>query len=357
MLLSQKSLLMNFCRILGIILGVMLLVSCGNWRQPPELIETHTPRLATSTPTAMSNPPLSTTVKISDEKPAPRSDSAMSYDSVGQKIVLVGGSTRRETYRDTWEYDGRSWKLITTNPPEIGFAPVMAYDQYRNKSVLFDWQSASIWEYDRNQWELIQTATKIKHLNWPAIAYNPLLRKIIIFGEWGDGESYEIWSYDGVDLKKIDSSHPYRDWGADGQAIHRIILPGLVYDPKNEEMILQPTYNWTFSWKHSAWETRVTEKESPLPTCDYRQVICFIPKLIYDKRREVVVLFDGEQTWEYAGENWIKIETLSAPLPRIGHAMAYDEARGVTVLFGGEDKNGEDLNDLWEYDGTTWVQR
>jgi hypothetical protein len=36
--------------------------------------------------------------------------------------------------------------------------------------------------------------------------------------------------------------------------------------------------------------------------------------------------------------------------------MAFDEQRGVLVLFGGDSGNGL-LNDTWEWDGVTWTQR
>ncbi|HZW06992.1 MAG TPA: immunoglobulin domain-containing protein, partial [Phycisphaerales bacterium] len=36
---------------------------------------------------------------------------------------------------------------------------------------------------------------------------------------------------------------------------------------------------------------------------------------------------------------------------------AYDEARGVTVLYGGQTQTGANANTLWEYDGRTWTAR
>jgi hypothetical protein len=43
------------------------------------------------------------------------------------------------------------------------------------------------------------------------------------------------------------------------------------------------------------------------------------------------------------------------PLPRFGHAMAYDSARGRAVLFGG-DGGGPLFGDTWEWDGDNWTQ-
>ena len=36
--------------------------------------------------------------------------------------------------------------------------------------------------------------------------------------------------------------------------------------------------------------------------------------------------------------------------------MAYDEDRGVTVLFGGLGDSGVDLDDTWVFDGKSWEE-
>lgn len=342
----------RFYRTSVLLVYLILIVACFNQSDGTEAVVTATPIVSTSLP-----------AQITGEKPEPRYAPAMAYDSARKVIVMVGGSTQKETFQDVWEYGSQGWNLIATDSLTTGFAPLMTYDEYHHKLVLFDWASASIWEYDGNRWSPVQTKTRITHLRWPAMTYNPMLRKIVIVGEWRDGEAIETWFYNGVDLEKIDSSHPYLDWSAQdydwsGQArgVDRIIFPGLAYDPNNNEIILQPTYSWTFALQDNVWGVKLTWKESTLPNCSFR-IFCIEPKLVLDKKRNLIVLFDGEATWEYAGENWVKIETALSPPWRVGHAMAYDEARGVVVLFGGADKNKEYLNDLWEYDGITWTQR
>jgi hypothetical protein len=37
--------------------------------------------------------------------------------------------------------------------------------------------------------------------------------------------------------------------------------------------------------------------------------------------------------------------------------MAYDDATGTVVLFGGETAAGTYLNDTWTWDGTTWTEQ
>lgn len=85
----------------------------------------------------------------------------------------------------------------------------------------------------------------------------------------------------------------------------------------------------------------------------------------YDTKRGRAVLFGGitqkasgewtyeTDTWEWDGKDWTQVQVSGGPQGRLGHAMAYDQKRGVVVLFGGWN-NGIALNDLWEWDGKTW---
>lgn len=58
------------------------------------------------------------------------------------------------------------------------------------------------------------------------------------------------------------------------------------------------------------------------------------------------------------GPQWW-LRATNGPPVRFGHAMAYDSARRVTVMFGGQTNwNGTfPFNDLWEWDGARWTQR
>ncbi len=58
-----------------------------------------------------------------------------------------------------------------------------------------------------------------------------------------------------------------------------------------------------------------------------------------------------------ADPSW-SLRTNDGPRARASHALAYDSARGVTVLFGGfnyETRSG--FGDTWEWDGNAWMQR
>ncbi len=84
--------------------------------------------------------------------------------------------------------------------------------------------------------------------------------------------------------------------------------------------------------------------------------------MAYDSARNVCVLFGGNSdgglqgdTWEWDGTTWMQRSPGAPPSARYLPAMAYDSARGVTVLFGGY--RGGFMGDTWEWDGTNWTQR
>ena len=87
--------------------------------------------------------------------------------------------------------------------------------------------------------------------------------------------------------------------------------------------------------------------------------------LAYDVARGVAVMFGGYDgnnttalgdTWAYEGTNWTPHTPASAPDARWGHAMAFDNRRARTVLFGGFRPGVGSVADTWEFDGTNWTQ-
>ena len=86
--------------------------------------------------------------------------------------------------------------------------------------------------------------------------------------------------------------------------------------------------------------------------------------MVYDAARGVTVLFGGYniitgnngETWEWNGTAWTQ-RMVSGPSPRYLHAMVYDAARGVTVLFGGNNSVSGYNGETWEWNGTAWTDR
>lgn len=99
--------------------------------------------------------------------------------------------------------------------------------------------------------------------------------------------------------------------------------------------------------------------------------------MAYDEARGVTVLFGGylcadtlcapgsagapvayQDTWEWNGTTWTERVVASPPPARWLHAMTYDPQRQRVVMIGGRDGgNALTTNDVWEWDGTTWSVR
>jgi hypothetical protein len=86
--------------------------------------------------------------------------------------------------------------------------------------------------------------------------------------------------------------------------------------------------------------------------------------MAYDEARGQIVLFGGlagdmpvpsGQTWVWDGNDWRERHPAVRPAERFGHAMAYDSVSRKVVLFGGSGDYG-DTNDTWTWDGVTWTQ-
>ncbi len=82
--------------------------------------------------------------------------------------------------------------------------------------------------------------------------------------------------------------------------------------------------------------------------------------MAYDENRGVVVLFGGVDytgrrgdTWEWDGNLWIdKTPATGGPTPRSQTDMVYDAKRKRIVMFGGH-TGKQVLAETWEWDGTS----
>lgn len=104
--------------------------------------------------------------------------------------------------------------------------------------------------------------------------------------------------------------------------------------------------------------------------------------MVYDSRRKRTVLFGGEcygvnprsgnanigyymsnDTWEWDGQVWLKRNPSNRPPPMKEFGIAYDSARGCTVVFGGlkyappSYTSSTVTYDVWEWNGSDWTQR
>lgn len=114
----------------------------------------------------------------------------------------------------------------------------------------------------------------------------------------------------------------------------------------------------TWTWNGVNW-TEALPVTSPGPVVN--------AGMAYDDAAGVMLLFGGvigdstswppNGAWTWDGTTWTQLNSSSAPMSRTLPNLAYDAALGKVVLFGGCcDDTGRALNDTWTWDGTTWTQ-
>lgn len=149
--------------------------------------------------------------------------------------------------------------------------------------------------------------------------------------------------------------------GANGPGVRS--RHGLVYDREAKAAVLFGGIVWgdDYTLQSDTWELqgrkwhRITTAESPQARAR--------GAMVYLDNQKLSLLFGGHNrsgdflgdTWAYSGRNWKRLRPKgTAPPPRCGHCMAYDEQSGVAVLFGGIAPDNSPLGDTWLYDGVSW---
>ncbi len=160
-----------------------------------------------------------------------------------------------------------------------------------------------LWAFDAttNTWtELIPTGALPAGRSQAAMAYDPVTRRMILFGGWADESAFgDTWAYDPV---------------------------------ANAWTELQPG--------------------GTLPSPRYAH------ELVCDPSRGLLVMFGGgdfsrdyNDTWTYdpAANIWTRLSALhgAAPSRRGAHAMVYDPSGGRLIVFGGDSSAHGILNDTW----------
>ena len=292
--------------------------------------------------------------RLSNTGPA-RSSLAMFFDSTRGCAVAFGGWDSNFTiFGDSWLWDGQQWTRSNAAGPIPRYLTGAAYDTSRGRGVLFgggdyyDLAPPETWEWDGSRWLLAQWLPDLARSHH-AMAHDG--NAVIAFGGLGrSGALSETLRWSGAEwlVATTPLSPPPR-------ANHT-----MAFDSRRRQVVLFggddgfALRDDTWLWDGSAW-TAHTGAARPTP----RRA----PAMAFDRSRQRTVLFGGfdggapTDTWEFDGTSWSRSLPARSPTPREGAAMAYDEVRDVVILFGGEDlASRQRLNDTWEWDGTNWTR-
>jgi hypothetical protein len=285
----------------------------------------------------------------------------LAYDLDRGVAVLLGVNS-------TWEGDGATWSVVATATwPPAGDEPAFAYDPLQVGVDLFlsrcecaDWIgcvcTGDLWRYGGAGWsDVVEPLDPFRPVG-PAMSFDAMRGVLVLFGgeyvdPWGPGPSDDTLQFDGtawtlVDPPRSPSARTDSAMAYDAARGASVLFGGTLFDAYGDA-------SDTWEYRDGSW-VETTPPTSPAARHAHA--------LAYDSARGVTVLFGGSgssellgDTWEYRDGSWVETTPSTSPPARFAHALAYDSVRGVTVLFGGE-RGGEQLADTWEYDGSGWTR-
>lgn len=244
----------------------------------------------------------------------------------------------------------RAWRRLDAKGPPAVHSARMVFDEARGRAVLYGGNSPNTWLWDGSAWSMASLGVKPTARNAPGLAYDSARRVVMVFG--GSATAPEPWEWDGGGgwtSSGISPTSPSVGYSA-AMAYDRarnvlVIFGGLRRDVKDTDN------GETWEWSASGGFTKRTPPISP--PARHAHV------MVYDAARARVVLFGGtngpdlNDLWEYDGTTWTQRTAPLAPAPRRAPGAAYDSARKTIVVFGGRDQR-KALDDTWEWNGNTW---
>jgi cysteine-rich repeat protein len=183
--------------------------------------------------------------------PSPRTTTALAYDQLRDRVVLFGGSSASGAVNDTWVWDGLDWsQLSPVHSPPAATNPQLACDDARGRCVLL--VNGATWEWDGTDWiEMSPSANPT--VFQPALAYDPTRERVILNGaDNTNSGSTQTWEWDGASWTQLPSvTNPPN--------------PGtvLAYDRVHGELVLYAATSTGDVWVH-----RFFSRAVPPDTCN-----------------------------------------------------------------------------------------
>ncbi len=240
----------------------------------------------------------------------------------------------------------RVWRQISASGPPAQHSVRMAYDEARQKSVLF---GEATWEWSGLAWARVGDGPAGTSVG---LAYDSARQVTMLAG--GAGTSREPWEWNGATWKAT---------AATASGPTGFFAPALAYDRARNVLVAFGGFDTTTNiddgntWEWSAGSGFVKRTLLPSPPARSGHV------MVYDRARSRIVLVGGGATqllddvWEYDGSTWSQPTPAISPPPRRAACAAFDADRGVTVVFGGRTADkAASLADTWEWNGTSWRQ-
>ncbi|MBI3474349.1 MAG: hypothetical protein HY010_01355 [Acidobacteria bacterium] len=245
-------------------------------------------------------------------------------------------------------------QLSPAASPPARFYPAMAYDPVSKKVVLFGGFSDNgnlndTWTYDGNNWTQVATPVAPPVRNGAGMAYDRPSGKLVMFGGFDTNRFlHDTWVWDGASSTWTQVEMQRMPAHATGASLFTDPISGdaMMFGGYNSNRRV-PAFNITWRWTGTSWK-QLHPHTVPIP----RGWGTATPDLL----RHNVVLTGGngdtirtDNTWIWDGTDWTWV-TPATQVPRfIGAGGVFDPAVHAVVLFGG-------LGETWSWSGSDWAQ-
>ena len=332
-------------------------------------------------------------------RPIARSGAGVVFDSTRNVFIIFGGRSATDfDLADTWEWDPISGAF--TDRTVSGVAPggrsqhSMVFEKSTGKVLLFgggltDRQFTGngislafgdTWEWDpATGWAQHAPAAAPSARYDSAIVWDGKRSLAVLVG----GMQKDQADVDGTPMQDTWEWDPGKAvWGertSKGSKPSARYGHGMAYDPGRGVTVLVGGWDmdtgngladvWEWNPATAAWAQRLTGSEPNLPAGRmYASLVTDSARSRLDLVAGLVSFPDaatGLQTlataelWELdpaTAKFTNRTASRNAPPGRYRHAMAFCPATGKTYVFGGQDSTGQMLDDLWEWDGSAWLE-
>jgi len=242
------------------------------------------------------------------------------------------------------------------NSPSARAASAMAYDPVSRKIILFggfDYSSylSETWTFDGTTWKKLNTPIAPSGRAAANMAFDKVSKKLVLFGGY-DGAHYlnETWLFDGSTMQWA-QVHPLA-------SPHGSTGPAVFTDPRFGSVTTFGGFDGrfygiqTWRWRNGNWHNL---RPVDFPTGRGAMVSA------YDPVRNNVVVFAGladinpYNTWTWDGTNWTRQLPSEQPPYRYFGGATFDPRFDAVICFGGG-LSGADLSDTWAWTGSDWIQ-
>ena len=342
----------------------------------------------------------------SGKGPGYRSQQSMVFEKSTGKVLLFGGGNADAgakddqwggvsvAFGDTWEWDpaqGTWSQLQPASAPSARYAAGLVWDNQRSRAVLFGGMEKPLaglsgvpkqdtWEWDpsKSNWSNRTIAGSRPSARYGhAMAYDPGSGVTVLMGGFDIDSGYalaDVWEWD-----PTSGAWSQRFTGNEPNLPEARIYASLVTDPTLDRLDLVGggIYSYDYSelqdgeiWEFNPATTTFTDR-TPLPPHAWpsprsNPAIAFCPitgkTYVFGGMDNSYGLLD--ELWEWDGSSWSQVESDLRPAARTDAAMAYDPSRKSLIVYGGTGSPpvGGDANvilgDTWEWNPGTrkWGQ-